>query len=68
MNDFGSKRTLTKINDPEGGNVYIYFLPNENDFKDMYYISDINRISVLRLSVFSKANFKIRISVDLKLG
>ena len=29
------KKTLTKINDPEGGDIYIYFLPNENEFKDL---------------------------------
>ena len=35
LNEFDSKKTLTKINDPEGGDVYIYFSPNDNDYKDL---------------------------------
>ena len=29
VNEFDYKKVLTKINDPEGGDVYIYFSPNE---------------------------------------
>ncbi len=34
LNEFDTEKTLSKINDPEGGDVYIYFSPNDSDYKD----------------------------------